>query len=82
MFSGLAALLVVAVVLVALYGYATGPGRRVVALFDRYRPHAPMADWSLGAADRPGRTRDLAIVRDRQACGARDRSAPGPTAAP
>ncbi|WP_157126353.1 hypothetical protein [Nocardia mikamii] len=47
MFSGLAALLVVAVVFVAVHRYATGSGRRVVALFDRYRPHAPMADWSL-----------------------------------
>ncbi|OBB37582.1 hypothetical protein A9X06_03370 [Mycobacterium sp. 852002-51759_SCH5129042] len=82
MFSGLAALLVVVVVLVAVYRYATGSGRRVVALFERYRPHAPMADWSLGEADRRGRVRDLAVGRGRGIGVARDRSATRPPASP
>ncbi|MCC3317716.1 hypothetical protein [Nocardia africana] len=88
MFSDLAALLVVAVVLVASYRYATGSGRRVVALFDRYRPHAPMADWSLreGPSSGPRECRepreDLAALRGRQTCVASDQSATRPPATP
>ncbi len=47
MFTGIAAALIVAAVLAAVYRYATGPGRRIVDLFDRYPPHAPMSDWSV-----------------------------------
>ncbi|MBF5001252.1 hypothetical protein IRT45_29400 [Nocardia sp. BSTN01] len=83
MFSGLAALLVVAVVLLAAYRYATGSGRRVVALFERYRPHAPMADWSLREVEcRRDPARDLAALRGRQTCVARDRSATRPPVVP
>ncbi|NKY52542.1 hypothetical protein [Nocardia vermiculata] len=49
MVSSIAALFLAAVVLVAAYRYTAGRGRRVVQLFDRYPPHAPMADWSLRA---------------------------------
>ncbi|MFF0458130.1 hypothetical protein [Nocardia africana] len=88
MFSDLAALLVVAVVLMAVYRYATGSGRRVVALFDRYRPHAPMADWSLreeacsGPRECRERCEDLAALRGRQTCVASDRSATRPPVTP
>lgn len=80
MFSGLAALLIAAVVLVAAHRYATGPGRHVVARFERYRPHAPMADWTAPAAKSPApRHRALGVLRRRSACVVRDRSGMRPT---
>ncbi len=47
MVTGLVAVLVVAAVLAGAYRYASGPGRHVVDRFDRYPPHAPMADWTM-----------------------------------
>ncbi|WP_227979333.1 hypothetical protein [Nocardia spumae] len=76
MFSGIATVLTVAIVLAAAYRYAAGPGRHVVERFDRYPPHAPMSDWpALG--DLPGRVapRGLAVLRTRQVC-AGDRRIP------
>ncbi|AHH21995.1 hypothetical protein [Nocardia nova] len=56
MLTGIAAILIAALVLLAAHRYAVGPGRRVVERFDRYPPHAPMSDWSV-LDHRPGHVR-------------------------
>ncbi|MEV5648314.1 hypothetical protein AB0L57_08690 [Nocardia sp. NPDC052254] len=69
MFAGIAAVLIVVVVLAAAYRYAAGPGRRVVDRFDRYPPHAPMSDWPVlnrpmnGPMDRASRPHTISRPR-------------------
>ncbi|MBB5914158.1 hypothetical protein BJY24_003025 [Nocardia transvalensis] len=47
MMSFLAALLVIVIFAVIVYRYAPRRDERAADLFERYRPHAPMADWSM-----------------------------------
>ncbi|WP_187685670.1 hypothetical protein [Nocardia wallacei] len=51
MLSFLASLAIVVIFAVAVYRYAPRRAERVAELFERYRPHAPMADWSMEYGD-------------------------------
>ncbi len=63
MIEFLAALAVIALFGWTVYHFAPAPGERWDYLLTRYRPHAPMSDWSV--VDYEGRRQysDLAAIR-------------------
>ncbi|MBF6138042.1 hypothetical protein IU501_34300 [Nocardia otitidiscaviarum] len=48
-----------------VYHFAPAPGERWDRLLTRYRPHAPMADWSAGDYDDQRQFADLDAARTR-----------------
>ena len=55
----LISVLVVAAFAVIAYRFALRADGRTVGLLERYRPHAPMADWSLSFRDEQRQYADL-----------------------
>ncbi|WP_280355897.1 hypothetical protein [Nocardia otitidiscaviarum] len=45
------------------FHFAPAPGERWDRMLTRYRPHAPMADWSAGDYDEQRRLTDLRAAR-------------------
>ncbi|MFE6863193.1 hypothetical protein [Nocardia sp. NPDC057668] len=62
----LASFLVVAAFAGIVHRYAPKPGERWGILLERYRPHAPMSDWSVGEYDGARQYADLAAVAAHQ----------------
>lgn len=75
MIALLASFLVVAAFAGIVYRFAPKSGERWGILLERYRPHAPMSDWSVGEYDGARQYADLAAV-------AAHREQPDPVAAP
>ncbi|MFF0493824.1 hypothetical protein ACWDSJ_13375 [Nocardia sp. NPDC003482] len=67
MLSFLAALIVVVTFAVLVHRYAPKRGERVAELLEKYRPHAPMADWSMSYYERQRQYSDLSAVSARLA---------------
>ncbi|WP_280262645.1 hypothetical protein [Nocardia wallacei] len=63
MVSFIAALAVVVIFAAIVYRYAPTRGQRAAELFERYRPHAPMADWSLSYYDDRRQYSELIAIR-------------------
>ncbi|RDI63286.1 hypothetical protein [Nocardia pseudobrasiliensis] len=63
MFSFLVALAVVVAFAVVVYRYAPKRGERAAELLERFRPHAPMADWSMSYYDDQRQLSDLAAAQ-------------------
>ncbi len=70
MVTFLASVLVVAAFAVIAYRFAPRGGGRAAGLLERYRPHAPMADWSLSFRDDQRQYADLVAAESRRECGA------------
>ncbi|WP_024801761.1 hypothetical protein [Nocardia sp. BMG51109] len=66
MISFCATLAVVVLFAVVVYHYAPKRGERAAELFERYRPHAPMADWSLSYYDDQRQYSELTAIRARR----------------
>ncbi|WP_019932323.1 hypothetical protein [Nocardia sp. BMG111209] len=62
MISSLAAVAMVGLYAWIIYRCAPKPGERGHSLLERYRPHAPMADWSM-PPDHYDRMRQYADLR-------------------
>ncbi|MFD7848192.1 hypothetical protein ACFV4K_35395 [Nocardia sp. NPDC059764] len=45
-----------------VYRFAPAPGERWGVLLERYRPHAPMSDWSVGEYEAARQYSDLAAI--------------------
>ncbi|MGW4356530.1 hypothetical protein ACWELJ_31035 [Nocardia sp. NPDC004582] len=58
----LGSLVIVAAFAGLVYRYAPAPGERWGVLLERYRPHAPMSDWSVGEYEAARQYSDLAAV--------------------
>ncbi|MCM6777336.1 hypothetical protein NDR87_28000 [Nocardia sp. CDC159] len=67
MISFLVALAVVVAFAVTVYRYAPNREDGAARLFERYRPHAPMADWSMSYYEEQRQYSELAAIRARQA---------------
>ncbi|MFC9996362.1 hypothetical protein [Nocardia sp. NPDC127526] len=65
MIALLVSLLVVAAFAGLVYWFAPTPGERWGAMLERYRPHAPMSDWSVGDYDYVRQHADLAAIHAR-----------------
>ncbi|WP_067702309.1 hypothetical protein [Nocardia jejuensis] len=63
MLALLASALVVAAFAGLVYRYAPKPSERWGMLLERYRPHAPMSDWSAMDYEAARQYSDLAAVR-------------------
>ncbi|MFJ1459427.1 hypothetical protein [Nocardia sp. N2S4-5] len=63
MLSFLASLAVVVIFAVMVYRYAPRRADRTAELFERYRPHAPMADWSMAYGDDRRQYAELTAIR-------------------
>lgn len=63
MLSFLASLAIVVIFAVVVYRYAPGRAERAAELFERYRPHAPMADWSMEYGDDRRLYAELSAIR-------------------
>ncbi|MGF6882235.1 hypothetical protein ABIA39_002834 [Nocardia sp. GAS34] len=61
-----ASVLVVAAFAASVHLFAPRPGARAAALLERYRPHAPMADWSLSFRDEQRQCSDIAAISARR----------------
>ena len=61
-----ASVLVVAAFAASVHLFAPRPGTRAAALLERYRPHAPMADWSLLSRDEQRQYADIAAISARR----------------
>ncbi|MBF6329077.1 hypothetical protein [Nocardia transvalensis] len=66
MVSLLASLLVVAAFAAIVYRYAPTREQRAAELLERYRPHAPMSDWSLSYHDEQRQYADLTAISARR----------------
>ncbi|WP_330184432.1 hypothetical protein OHB26_13050 [Nocardia sp. NBC_01503] len=66
MIATLVSLLVVAVFAGIVYRFAPTPDERWGALLERYRPHAPMSDWSAAEYEGVRQYSDLAAAYARQ----------------
>ncbi|MFF2553897.1 hypothetical protein ACFVUS_23070 [Nocardia sp. NPDC058058] len=62
MIAMLISLLVVAAFAGIVYRFAPTPDERWGALLERYRPHAPMSDWSVSEYDGARQYADLAAA--------------------
>lgn len=62
----LASLLIVAAFAGAVYYFAPKSGERWGVMLERYRPHAPMSDWSVGEFESSRQHADLAALAARQ----------------
>ncbi|WP_040813934.1 hypothetical protein [Nocardia concava] len=58
----LASLLIVAAFAVLIYRYAPKSDERWGALLERYRPHAPMSDWSVAEYEASRQYSDLTAI--------------------
>lgn len=58
----LGSLVIVAAFAGLVYRYAPEPGERWGVLLERYRPHAPMSDWSVSEYEAARQYSDLAAV--------------------
>ncbi|MBL1072881.1 hypothetical protein JK358_00565 [Nocardia sp. 2] len=76
MIALLASLVIVAGFAGIVYVFAPAPGERWGMLLERYRPHAPMSDWSVADYEASRQYSDLAAVQARQEPGL---PAPAPT---
>ncbi|MEV6770546.1 hypothetical protein AB0N05_18180 [Nocardia sp. NPDC051030] len=63
MFALLVSLLVVAAFAGLVYRFAPTSGERWGILLDRYRPNAPMSDWSVGEYEAARQYSDLAAIQ-------------------
>lgn len=70
MVTFLVSVLVVAALAVIVYRFAPRGGGRAAGLLERYRPHAPMADWSLSLRDDQRQYADLVAAESRRECAA------------
>lgn len=66
MIALLASFLVVATFAGIVYRFAPKSGERWGILLERYRPHAPMSDWSVGDYEGARQYADLAAVQAHQ----------------
>lgn len=66
MLALVAALLVVAAFAAAVHHYAPAPADRWGVLLERYRPHAPMSDWTATEYEAARHYSDLAAAAARQ----------------
>lgn len=66
MISFLGSLLIVALFGWMVYHFAPAPGERWDRMITRYRPHAPMSDWSVADYEGQRQYSDLAAIRSRQ----------------
>ncbi|UGT40804.1 hypothetical protein LTV02_33285 [Nocardia yamanashiensis] len=57
---------VVAAFAAIVYLFAPASGERWGVLLERYRPHAPMSDWSVADYEASRQYSDLAAARSRQ----------------
>ncbi|MGW4121008.1 hypothetical protein [Nocardia sp. NPDC004711] len=58
----LVSILIVAAFAGLAYRYAPKPGERWGELLERYRPHAPMSDWSVAEYEASRQYSDLAAI--------------------
>ncbi|APA95219.1 hypothetical protein [Nocardia seriolae] len=58
----LVSFLIVAAFAAIVYRYAPKSGERWGVLLERYRPHAPMSDWSLAEYEAARQYSDLAAI--------------------
>ncbi|MFJ4658547.1 hypothetical protein ACIP5Y_45370 [Nocardia sp. NPDC088792] len=65
MLSLLVSLVIVAGFAGLVYVFAPAPGERWGRMLERYRPHAPMSDWSVAEYDAARQYSDLTAVRAR-----------------
>ncbi|WP_067681157.1 hypothetical protein [Nocardia miyunensis] len=70
MVTFLTSVLVVAAFAVIVHRFALRGGGRMVGLLERYRPHAPMADWSLSFRDDQRQYADLVAAESYRGSGA------------
>ncbi|MBY8859164.1 hypothetical protein K7711_22005 [Nocardia sp. CA2R105] len=70
MVTFLASVLVVAAFAVIVYRLALRGAGRAVGLLERYRPHAPMSDWSLSFRDDQRQYADLVAAESYRDAGA------------
>ncbi|QLY30770.1 hypothetical protein [Nocardia huaxiensis] len=77
MIALLASFAVVAGFAAVVYLFAPKPGERWGILLERYRPHAPMSDWSVADYEVARQYSDLAAARAHQ-----DAAAPVRSSAP
>ncbi|MBF6175443.1 hypothetical protein [Nocardia blacklockiae] len=68
MVSFLASLAVVVLFATLVYRYAPHRDLRAAELFERYRPHSPMSDWSLAYTDDRRQHDELAVIRAHREC--------------
>jgi hypothetical protein len=78
MVTFIVSLLVVAAFAVIVFVFAPRPGGRTADLLERYRPHAPMADWSLSFREVQRQYADLAAIESHREPGQEVRSATVP----
>ncbi|MQY23818.1 hypothetical protein [Nocardia macrotermitis] len=71
MVTFIASVLVVAAFAVIVYLFAPREGERAAGLLERYRPHAPMADWSASFRDDQRQYADLVAAESFRESGAR-----------
>ncbi|MFI1915474.1 hypothetical protein [Nocardia sp. NPDC020380] len=65
MLSLLVSLVIVAGFAGLVYVFAPTPGERWGRMLERYRPHAPMSDWSVAEYDAARQYSDLAAIHAR-----------------
>ncbi|RDI46627.1 hypothetical protein [Nocardia mexicana] len=63
MVSFIASLAVVVIFAAIVYRFAPTRGQRAAELLERYRPHAPMSDWSLSYYDDRRQYSELVAIR-------------------
>ncbi|WP_067884208.1 hypothetical protein [Nocardia vaccinii] len=81
MVTFLASVLVVAAFAVIVYRFSPRGGGRATGLLERYRPHAPMADWSLSFRDEQRQYADLVAAESRRECATTSGAVPKPPVA-
>ncbi|WP_067830479.1 hypothetical protein [Nocardia inohanensis] len=67
MIALLTSFLVVAAFAAIVYLFAPAPGERWGVLLERYRPHAPMSDWSVADYEASRQYSDLAAIQSHHA---------------
>jgi hypothetical protein len=72
------AVLVVAAFAVIVYKFALRADGRAVGLLERYRPHAPMSDWSLSFREEQRQYADLVAAESYRSAGSEPESAAEP----
>ncbi|GAB2701661.1 hypothetical protein [Nocardia thraciensis] len=78
MASFLASLAAVVIFAAIVYRFAPARGQRAAELFERYRPHAPMSDWSLSYCDDRRQYSELIAIKANRESEAGATRTPGP----